>query len=240
MNAFFLDRHDFVPYGVEHGLILVLYSLIGLGIIYYCRQQPEREKYRKHLSYFLAFITILQLVKPFIRLHFGIFDIKNDLPLHLCNMLPLFMWLSIRFNSRLWFSILFFWVIIGTTQSLFTPTVTETFPHYESIRYWTVHFRLTFAALFGWLVIGFIPTPRHALLSLLVFNILALSIYFINVSLDSNYWYLNGKPKEATLLDSLWHWPNYIIQLEIISLSSFLGLAYLIKWVSPVDKNTLA
>lgn len=73
MNAFFLDRHDFVPYGVEHGLILVLYSLIGLGIIYYCRQQPEREKYRKHLSYFLAFITILQLVKPFIRLHFGIF-----------------------------------------------------------------------------------------------------------------------------------------------------------------------
>ena len=97
-ERFFLDRHDFVPYGVEHGLILVLYSLIGLGIIYYCRQQPEREKYRKHLSYFLAFITILQLVKPFIRLHFGIFDIKKRFtPCILCNMLPLFMWLSIRF-----------------------------------------------------------------------------------------------------------------------------------------------
>ena len=48
-------------------------TLIGLGIIYYCRQQLEREKYRKHLSIFFIRITILQLVKPFIRLHFGIF-----------------------------------------------------------------------------------------------------------------------------------------------------------------------
>lgn len=233
MNAYFVDRYDFIPFGQEHYLIFSLFSLIAIGVTLYCYHHPNPQKHRKYLSLFLGVITILQLAKPFIRIHYGIFDIKDDLPFHLCNMLPLFLWLAVSFSSTFWFSIFFFWVIIGTTQSLITPTVTETFPHYESIRYWTVHFGLTFAAFFGWLILKWRPGPRQALFSFLGLNVLALVIYFINLALDSNYWYLMGKPKEATVLDSLWQWPAYLIQLEFISLTTFLTLALIIQKLTP-------
>lgn len=238
MNAYFVDRYDFIPFGQEHYVIVSLYSLITLGVLIYCYLHPNPQKYRKYLSGFLGVITILQLAKPFIRIQFGIFDIKDDLPFHLCNMLPLFLWIAVRSSSTLWFSIFFFWVIIGTTQSLITPTVTENFPHYESLRYWTVHFGLTFAALFGWLVLKWKPTPKHALLSFLGLNVLALAIYLINLALGSNYWYLLGKPEDATVLDSLWQWPTYLIQLEIIALTTFLALAFIIQKLPPKTGST--
>lgn len=229
MNAYFLDKHDFVPYGIEYWVIFFGFSLAIYLILSQCRKNQDPRSYQKPLLWFTGFITILQLVKPFIRIHYGMFDITDDLPFHLCNMLPLLMWLALGFQSRFWFTMFSFWIIVGTTQSLFTPTVTETFPHYESIRYWTVHFGLTFVALFGWFVFKWIPTLKDALYSWLLLNGMALGMYFINLSLESNYWYLLGKPKEDTAIGIMWAWPYYLLQIEAIALLSFLGLAILLR-----------
>ncbi|HRG21767.1 MAG TPA: TIGR02206 family membrane protein [Saprospiraceae bacterium] len=229
MNAFFLDRHNFAPFSIEHWLLFSAYTLVGFLLIYQCRKKADPQQYHRPITWFLGFITLLQLAKPFIRLHYGMFDIKDDLPFHLCNMLPLLMWVAIGSGSRFWFSVFSFWIVIGTTQSLITPTVTETFPHYESIRYWTVHFGLTFVALFGWIVLKWLPTYKLAFQSWLFFNAMALGMYFINLGLDSNYWYLRGKPTEDTALSMLWSWPYYLLQLEAIALLSFLALVAIIK-----------
>lgn len=229
MNAYFLDRQDFAPFGIEHWIIFSVYSLLTLGILYYSKKNDAIRVYHKPLIGFLAFITVLQLVKPFIRIHFGLFDIKDDLPFHLCNMLPLLMLIAVSRQSKFWFSMFSFWIIVGTTQSLITPTLTESFPHYESIRYWTVHFGLTFAALFGWIVFKWIPTYKEAFQSWALLNLMALGMYFINLALQSNYWYLMGKPGEDTALGAMWPWPYYLLQLEMISLVSFLGLVWLIR-----------
>ncbi|MBK7221903.1 MAG: TIGR02206 family membrane protein [Saprospiraceae bacterium] len=229
MNAFFLDRHNFAPFSNEHWLLFTAYSFVAIYLIYYCQKSANPQQYQRPLVWFLGFITLLQLAKPFIRLHYGMFDIKDDLPFHLCNMLPLLMWLAVGSGSRFWFSVFSFWIIIGTSQSLITPTVTETFPHYESIRYWTVHFGLTFAALFGWIVFKWLPTYKVAGQSWLLLNGMALGMYMINLGLDSNYWYLRGKPAEDTALSMLWSWPYYLLQLEAIALLSFLALVAIIK-----------
>ena len=89
MNAYFLDRHNFAPFGIEHWLMVTAYSFVAIYLIYYCQKSANPQQYQRPLIWFLSFITLLQLAKPFIRLHYGMFDIKDDLPLHLCNMLPL-------------------------------------------------------------------------------------------------------------------------------------------------------
>lgn len=162
-------------------------------------------------------------------MHLGVFDIRNDLPLHLCNIMPFFMPLIMLKKWRFGWSILFFWICAGTFQALITPTHVESFPHYESIRYWAVHAGLTMMAVYGAVVYGWRLTWKDALFSAIGMHVLAMIIYPINVLLNSNYLYLMAKPPGKTMYDLLGPWPWYIISLEgvILVLFSLLLIPFL-------------
>ncbi|MBK8700497.1 MAG: TIGR02206 family membrane protein [Saprospiraceae bacterium] len=237
MDAYFLDQRDFVNFGMEHLVLFTVYTLLCALILYGSRKYWSEVRQEKFIIGFLIVITSLQLVKPFIRLHYGMFDIRDDLPLHLCNMLPLMLLITLALKWRLGFAVLFFWVICGTSQSLFTPSVTERFPHYESIRYWTVHFGVIFAALYGLMVYRWKLNLGDVWRSWLWLNILALCMYFVNRVLESNYWYLMGKPTGPSVMDALRRWPYYLIELEAITLLAFLAVYGLTKLFTP-EKRT--
>tara|TARA_R110002050_G_scaffold80801_9_gene172843 strand:+ start:4138 stop:4380 length:243 start_codon:yes stop_codon:yes gene_type:complete len=62
-------------------------------------------------------------------------------------------------------------------------------------------------------------------------SFLALQIYVVimiglNYLLDANYFYLNHKPKSASVLDYFGEWPMYIIVVQLIVVPLFL-LIYL-------------
>jgi hypothetical integral membrane protein (TIGR02206 family) len=57
--------------------------------------------------------------------------------------------------------------------------------------------------------------------SLFWLNVLAFTVYFINVQIGANYMYMSGKPESATMYSLLGDWPIYILQLEFVALLLF-------------------
>jgi len=186
----------------------------------------NKEQQWRYGLIFTVVLYAVQLFKTFIRIYLGNFDASTDLPLELCNIIPLIMLIGLWMRSRLVLSIIFFWIMAGTIQANITPTLLNTFPHYEWIRYWLIHTGLPIMAIYTFYVLGFRYTFRDIVRSALAMNIVAAVVYLINIALDSNYMYLVAKPPPGTIYDVLGPWPWYIVSLEV-ALLIFFSIAYL-------------
>jgi len=221
LSSFYTDTTDFVAYGAEHYLSVLAVVLFGVWFLYSGKYRwGEKAKWRNPII-FAAFLFAVQLFKLFIRMYLGNVDYTEDLPFHLCNILPLLMIIGLVYKSRLILSVIFFWILGGTFQANLTPTLENVLPHYEAIRYWLIHSGLPILAVYTFYVLEYRFTIRDVVRSALGLNILAIVIYPINLLIDSNYLYLMGKPAPGTLYDILGPWPWYILSLEMVMMVLF-------------------
>jgi hypothetical integral membrane protein (TIGR02206 family) len=109
-------------------------------------------------------------------------------------------------------------------QAVFTPTLFESLPHFEAIRYWIVHAGLPILMLYGAMVYGFRLKFRDILWSLFYLNIVTAVIYPINLLTGGNYLYIMEKPPGPTMFDIMGPWPFYILSCEIV----FLVLSFIL------------
>lgn len=221
LSAFYTDTVSFSNYGFEHLVSVLSVLLFGIWFNRQGRRKWNEEQQWRYALIFAVALYGIQLFKTFIRLYLGNFDITEDLPLQLCNILPLLVTLGLYFRSRLILSVTFFWILAGTAQANITPTLLNTFPHYEAIRYWTIHVGLPVIAVYVYYVLGFRFRIKDAVRSALALNVLAAVIYPINCLLDSNYLYLIGKPPGTTIYNLLGPWPWYIMNIEFLMLVLF-------------------
>jgi uncharacterized membrane protein YwaF len=70
------------------------------------------------------------------------------------------------------------------------------------------------------------PTLRSVFKSFFALQLYVLFMVAINFVLNANYFYLNEKPKSASILDYFGEWPLYIIVVQLIIIPYFL-LIYL-------------
>jgi hypothetical integral membrane protein (TIGR02206 family) len=234
MDSLYIDRFDFKIYSFEHYFFLILSVVLGIYMLYKARGKWNEDQQVKYATWLALACLITQVAKPIIRLQLGNFDIKNDLPLHLCNIMPLCMIFVMAKKNRFFFGVFFFWIVCGTSQSLFTPSLTENFPHYESIRYWTVHTGLTILAIYGLVVYRWKLGWKDVFYSWIGLNISAGIIHLVNLKLDSNYWYTVAKPLGKTMYDLLGPWPTYMFQLEYVSVLLFGTLLLIIMGIEKI------
>lgn len=220
-SSFYVDTEQFVTYSLEHGLSILAVAIFGWWFV---RRGATVWSDDQRWRYAIILAIVLygtQLFKVFIRLYLGNFDKTTDLPLELCNLLPLFMIIALVTRSRLLLSIIFFWILGGTSQANVTPTLRNVLPHYEAIRYWAIHMGLPILAIYSWVVLGFRYTFKDVVRSALALNVLAAVIYPLNLALGSNYLFLMGKPDGTTIYDLLGPWPWYIMSIEFVMLVVF-------------------
>ncbi|MFZ1748540.1 MAG: TIGR02206 family membrane protein [Saprospiraceae bacterium] len=215
-DLFLTNKGNFINYSNEH-LACFVGTLVFIGyILYKAKNHWTPLQQRKYIFLLCTAGAITQLFKIVYKYYAGIFDWTTDVPLHLCNILTLILPFIMWYRWRIGWSITFFWIMAGCAQSIFTPTVSESLPHYEAIRYWLVHAVIILAGLYGWYIYKFSLTWKDALLSGIWLNLIALIIYPINNYLGSNYMYLNAKPSGETFYSLLGPWPEYIVALEVI------------------------
>lgn len=229
-DLFLKNNSGFVNYGIEHLIAFISCIAFIAGILYFGKKSwTTKQKYN-----YIIFICLLgaasQLFKVFYKLEAGIFHAYEDLPLHLCNLMSMVMPLVYIFRLRIVWGITFFWIMAGCAQSIFTPTLTESMPHYEAIRYWLVHAVIILGALYGNMVIGWKIVWQDAVRSIIGINLLAAVLYPTNVLLESNYMYMNAKPPGTTFYDLLGPWPNYLVSLEFIVISVFMLMLIPFYW----------
>ncbi len=173
------------------------------------------------------------------NLYLGTFDVRNDIPLHLCNFLPfILVWIYAAKSRKVW-GTTFFWIVLGVSQANFTPSVEFSLFHYDAIRYWLVHMGLVLLAIYPAVIWKWDLKRRDILRTVGWLNVAAGLIYGINVLLNSNYMYVMAKPPGATFFSLLPPWPTYILVLEIILVAWSFMLYGLFKWMRIKTKTFL-
>jgi|TARA_R110000737_G_scaffold344726_2_gene372279 hypothetical integral membrane protein (TIGR02206 family) len=220
-SDFYIDTAGFVIYSSEHFWGVFAVILFGVWFLYMGKYRWNEQQQWRNAIIFSSFLYGIQLFKALIRVYLGNFEITTDLPLELCNIIPLLMIIALWKKSRMLLSIIFFWIMAGTIQANITPTLLNVFPHYEWFRYWWIHAGLPVLAIYSFYVLGFRYNFRDIVRSALAMNIVAAVIYLINITLDANYLYLVEKPPAGTIYDLLGPWPWYIVSLELSLLVFF-------------------
>ncbi|MBK8626430.1 MAG: TIGR02206 family membrane protein [Saprospiraceae bacterium] len=224
------DNGNFTNYGLEHTICFLACIAFICYVLYSGKYLWKEDQKRRYVTLICLFGALTQIFKVIYKTYAGIFDPTNDLPLHLCNIMTLVMPIILLYRWRNAWAITFFWIMAGCAQSIFTPTLTESLPHYEAIRYWAVHAVIILGALYGWYVFDWRLRWQDALKSIIVLNFLAAIIYPVNLWFGSNYMYLNGKPPGKTFYDLLGPWPQYIFTLEFVVFISFFTLLLPFNW----------
>ncbi|MBC7885714.1 MAG: TIGR02206 family membrane protein [Saprospiraceae bacterium] len=230
LDSFLVDNGGFTNYGVEHGVCFVTCIFIICLVLYLAKYHWNDGQRRLYITLICSFGALTQLFKVFYKYQTGIFDPANDLPLHLCNILTLVMPFIMWYKHKTIWAMTFFWIMAGCAQSIFTPTLTESMPHYEALRYWAVHTVIILGALYGCYVYKYTISLMDALRSFIGINILAAILYPINMAFNANYMYLNAKPAGKTFYDLLGKWPDYILVLEIIIVVIFSLMLIPFNW----------
>ena len=151
----------------------------------------------------------------------GVFNLQNDLPLHLCDVAAFAAAAALWTRRPLLVELTYFWGIAGTANGVLTPDIGDHFPTYQFFQYFIQHAAIPGAALL--LVIGFriYPRPWAAVrvfgmsLGLLVVDA------FANLLTNGNYLFLRSVPPGSNVLGLLGPWPWYIAGAAVLAAAIF-------------------
>ncbi|WP_456274535.1 YwaF family protein [Bacillus sp. AK031] len=150
----------------------------------------------------------------------------GSLPLHLCSI-STFISIYLFFKrSKKAFYLLFFTGFLPPILSMVTPEVFYQFPHYRFLKYFLHHSAIAWSVLYFVIYEGY-RLPRKAVWTgFLMLNIIAIPIFFINLLMDTNFFYLANPTESKTILSFFGSGIMYYINLEIAALIVF-SLTYL-------------
>jgi len=220
-NAFLTPNNNFSLFSLEHGLAILLFTFLGIIIIRWAINQNKdiQDKLGIGITWILVLTNIIWVG---LQVYVDDFNYREDLPLHLCNVVGIFT-LFLAMTKKFWiYEVLFFWVMSAVVLAIVTPGIVDSFPHYHFLKYWITHAGVIIFMLYATFVYKMQPKTCSILKSFLAIQIYAIIIYAVNNLLGSNYFYLNKKPPVETLLDAFGDWPNYIIAIQLILLPWFI------------------
>ncbi|RAJ20775.1 putative integral membrane protein (TIGR02206 family) [Gelidibacter algens] len=219
----------------EHWIPVLIALVLGSGLVVYAKQKLNKKNQELLIHIFAIGISLTVITFHLHKFIFETYDVRKDLPLYLCSLLgiliPIFTWCR-----KYWmYEILVFWIIAGTLQGIITPDIATGFPTFDYLRYWAVHLGLFIIIIYATFVFEMRPNFKSVFKSFFALQVYVLGMVVINFILDANYFYLNQKPKSASLLDYFGEWPLYIIVVQLILIPYFL-IIYLPFYV--VQKRT--
>lgn len=236
-SPFLQDNNAFEPYGSHHLYALVFFTALALLLIVGAKYFANKKQQIAIGNAYACFLSFVIIAWTSIKIMRNDFDVKSDLPFHLCNLMALLMPLLSFTRKRLLYEILLFWVFAGTIQALITPDLSNGFPHYTYFKYWFAHAGVIVFMLYATVIYKLRPDLKSIVKSFLALQLYVVFVFIINLILDSNYFYINRKPDAATLLDFFGDWPYYIIVAELVLIPFFFIIYlpfYLVKKLKPV------
>ncbi len=146
---------------------------------------------------------------------------REDLPLHLCNVIALLLPILLWTPSRRMHEVLYYLVLSGTLQAVLTPDLPEGFPHYSYFKYWIVHGGLIVQMVYVSAVWRYYPRLIGIWRTWGWMNAYFVCMLTFNWVTGANYFYVMEKPPMPTLLDYLGPWPWYLLTGQVVALALF-------------------
>lgn len=206
----------------EHILPVLIGGILATGLIVYSKRKLTIPQQQNAFNLLAIFVSLIVLTFHLYAISLGNYKVKTDLPLYLCSLIALLIPIFSYYRKYWMYEILLFWIIAGTLQGVITPDIKEGFPTFDYFRYWTVHLGLLTIIFYATFVFGMRPTFKSIFKSFFALQLYIILMVLINWSLDANYFYLNVKPKSASLLDYFGEWPLYIIVVQLLLIPYFI------------------
>ena len=223
-------------FGNQHVIAFIFYLIFGILLINWAKNINQKKQYI--VGNILAFsLSTTVIVWTFLKIYLNGFNIKEDLPLHLCNIIALLLPVFSITKNKTIYEILFFWILAGTSHSVITPDLRNGFPNFVFFKYWHVHAGLIIFILYVTFVYNYKPRLKSVFKSFFALQIYIILMFLVNYITGANYFYTNHKPTGPTALDYLGNWPSYIIVVELVLLPYFF-LFYLPFSFQRSEKNT--
>ena len=220
MEYLYLDNKDFSVFNTEHKIWLLYAVFSTIFWIWAGRKAPTTQQ-KQRVALIMGMVAVVVWVYAnIVMVVTHQVKAQSVLPLHLCYflnlLLPYMFW-----KSRLeWLDWAYPIIMAGCLQALFTPDLSQRFPHYYNVRYWFVHVALVQHVFYAIFVYGFRPTFKGVFKCILALNVYALCLVPINWYLDTNFLYLR-EPAKGSVMELLGPWPQYLLAIEGLMLVMF-------------------
>ncbi|MGM0878472.1 MAG: TIGR02206 family membrane protein [Bacillota bacterium] len=219
---FHSKQDPFHLFSGEHILTITIILLLGI-LLFVFRAEIQKQEKKTFIQFSLAYLLLLfDTIHHLWLVGQNAWSIKTALPLHLSDLaVILAIILLLTRNFRL-FQFMYFAGLGSSIQAILTPDLGRfSFPHFQYIEFFVSHGGVVLACLFMVFAYKYRPTIRSMWVTVLIVNLYAVCVFFLNKWLGANYLYIMKKPGNASLLDFLGPWPWYLISLEILIIVSF-------------------
>ncbi|BCB04226.1 ABC transporter permease [Bacillus sp. KH172YL63] len=213
------EMRTFEIFSAPHSTVMLLFFALSCWMVSF---RHMLKHYQPLLKWFLFSMLALSEVSWHVwLLATGTWQV-GDLPLQLCSIstfIALYLFLK---PNRKAFYLLYFIGFLPPILSMVTPEMAYQFPHFRFLKYFLHH------AAIAWSVLYFIVYERYRVplravwTGFLTVNLIAVPIYFLNLFLHTNFFYLANPTESKTILSFFGSGITYYMNLEIAALVVFL------------------
>lgn len=208
-----------------HHLYTILVAMFAIfGTLKYAQRLREHESEKK-IKYTVA--TLLITLEVLYHIHTWSSPYASiSLPLHICSFATIMNITLLLTDSKRVFKYAFFFGTLGGFMALFIPfSYGYTYFNFRYYHFMVMHFLIMAVPIYYYKTYNFRVTYKNLLSVFGTTVILGLSVYLINIPLQTNYWYVSVIPPE--MISIFPSWPLYITTFVAILFSAMNILYYL-------------
>ena len=216
---------NFETFGLEHNLYLIGTFTIWFFVLFTGKVILNLEQ-RRIFVLLLIFITISQeLIDDILRWNVGIWDVAEDLPLHMCGISFFTSTYALYSKNQTAFELSYFWGLAGAFQAIITPDPTRFVMDVSLFWNFLSHGLIILNVLWMIVIDNMRCRVGSYLNAVIITNGILFIISIVNSILGGNYWFICEKPGgESPFI--MGEWPLYIIGFQISGIL-LLGLFYI-------------
>jgi len=216
---------NFEIFGLEHNLFLIGTFTIWFLVLFTGKEILNLEQ-RRIFVLLLIFITISQeLIDDILRWNVGIWDVAEDLPLHMCGISFFTSTYALYSKNQTAFELSYFWGLAGAFQAIITPDPTRFVMDVSLFWNFLSHGLIILNVLWMIVIDNMRCRVGSYLNAIIITNGILFIISIVNSILGGNYWFICEKPGgESPFI--MGEWPLYIIGFQISGIL-LLGLFYI-------------
>ena len=217
-------NEQFQIWSILHFSILIITAVIMIVLVSIARKK-ENTALPRRIGYTLAVILSLNsAIYIFYRIYSGFWEIRYDLPMEFCNWSMFFTTVALINHNKIMAELSYYWVMAGSVHAIFTPDLQVTFPHIYFFLFFVAHSGLVISSLYVVFGLRLYPGKRSVSRAFIILQFYFISAFMADKILVSNYGYMMAKPTSRSVLNFLWEWPYYLIQMQIIFIALFIIL----------------
>jgi hypothetical integral membrane protein (TIGR02206 family) len=207
----------FEHWSPTHILIVLLTVFVSVFLIFLARRHQGKPFTFAIGNTIGAILLLNYFVYVGYRIHAGLWMIRYDLPMELCNWAALATMFAFFTRSRTLAEVAYFWVMAGSINGVISPDLPFSFPHIYFFIFHIAHSGLVIGSLYLVFGLKFYPRPGAIRRVFIISQVYLATAFVINYALGGNYGYTMAKPQAASLFDYLGPWPYYLISLEVMA-----------------------